>query len=370
MRRSLCLLFATVAVALAAACDEQDPFGDRKNQVSRGPYDGGDDGARARELFVALQPELVGTCGRSCHNEGDTPGSPPKFLAGPDVYTTVKGWNGLVTKNVFDSRLLAKGAHEGPALDGPNEPLRKKLVEWLDAEATLMVEKASLSTPVLDLPAGASTIDLGALVPGIPGAKLSFDASLGPAFLALSNMRVRGADNTAIRVVHPIFRLVRGGAELPDPVDSFSNLDDKFPQAQEKALGPGQLFLLEWKQGDRLRITFETIEPTTIPNVPVDTNKPCKALQAFIDNAKPQFQNDGCLDCHGDGGSGQSTMDLSQLDVDDGQACTQALKKVDLANKANSVLIQSPAGARGHTGGKVADPAGYTAAIRAWIDNE
>ena len=70
------------------------------------------------------------------------------------------------------------------------------------------------------------------------------------------------------------------------------------------------------------------------------------------------------------GGNGQSTMDLSNLDNDDADACLQALKKVNLTNKAASLIIDKPAGAAGHTGGKVGDPQGFTDAIRAWIDNE
>jgi hypothetical protein len=48
----------------------------------------------------------------------------------------------------------------------------------------------------------------------------------------------------------------------------------------------------------------------------------------------------------------------------------EVLKKVNLTNKAASLIIDKPAGAIGHTGGKVGDPQGYTDAIHAWIDNE
>jgi hypothetical protein len=357
--------------AISAACDEQDPFGDRRNVVDRNPRaDGGDDTIQARELFKALEPQFQEVCGKQCHADGTFGGNPPRFLAGPDAYVTIKTFSGFITKSVFESKLLTRGAHAGPALEGANEELRKKIVEWLDVEASILVERASVTTQVLDLVAGANVVDLGALAPTVAGAKLSFDASLGPAFLTLSNMRVRGGDTTAVRIVHPIFRLVRGGTEYPDPVDSFSNLDDKYPQAVERPLGPGQLFLTEWKEGDKLRITFETIEATTIPVIVDDTPKPCKALQAFIDNAKPQLQGNGCLDCHGEGGNGQAVMNLVELDQDDALACQEVLKEVNLANKAASLIIDKPAGAVGHTGGKVGDPAGYTAAIRAWIDNE
>jgi hypothetical protein len=362
---------AATAIAAALACDEQDPFGDRRNVVERTPRtDGGDDTIQARELFKALEPQFQDVCGKQCHADGTFGGNPPRFLAGPDAYATIKTFSGFITKSVFESKLLVRGAHAGPALEGPHEDLRKKIVDWLDVEASILVERASVTTPVLDLVAGANVVDLGALAPSVAGAKLSFDASLGPTFLSLANMRVRGGDTTAVRVVHPIFRLVRGGNEYADPVDSFSNLDEKYPQAAERPLGPGQLFLTEWKEGDKLRITFESIEPTTISVIVDDTPKPCKALQAFIDNAKPQFQNNGCPNCHGDGGNGQAVFNLADLDQDDALACQEALKEVNLANKAASLIIDKPAGATGHTGGKVDDAAGYTAAIRAWIDNE
>ena len=97
----------------------------------------------------------------------------------------------------------------------------------------------------------------------------------------------------------------------------------------------------------------------------------CKSVVTFTASAAPELRSAGCIGCHAGGMAGAtSAFDLSKLGTDDAAACTQALKKVDPANKSQSAILKSPTGPVPHAGGKVADAASFTRAIRGWINNE
>jgi hypothetical protein len=79
-----------------------------------------------------------------------------------------------------------------------------------------------------------------------------------------------------------------------------------------------------------------------------------------------------CLNCHGAGGSGNGSLDLSPLAAtppDDTTACANALAKVNLSNPAESPIILAP------TGGVVGHPfttatVDFTPAMETWIQAE
>jgi hypothetical protein len=97
----------------------------------------------------------------------------------------------------------------------------------------------------------------------------------------------------------------------------------------------------------------------------------CKSVATFTASAAPELRAAGCLGCHAGGMTdATSAFDLTKLGTDDAAACRQALKKVDLANKPRSAILQSPTGPVPHAGGKVADATSFSRAIRGWIDNE
>jgi hypothetical protein len=97
----------------------------------------------------------------------------------------------------------------------------------------------------------------------------------------------------------------------------------------------------------------------------------CKSVATFTSSAAPELQEDGCVGCHsGANATARRALDLTAVGTNDTAACAQALAKVDLANKAQSTIIQAPAGTHPHMGGKVDDTAVFTAAILGWINNE
>jgi len=97
----------------------------------------------------------------------------------------------------------------------------------------------------------------------------------------------------------------------------------------------------------------------------------CKSVATFTSSAGPELRKEGCLGCHA-GGEARATnaLDLTGVGKDDAAACAQALKKVNLASKPQSAIIQAATGAQPHAGGKVSDPASFSAALLGWINNE
>jgi len=97
----------------------------------------------------------------------------------------------------------------------------------------------------------------------------------------------------------------------------------------------------------------------------------CKSVATFTSSAVPALQKDGCTGCHSRAsGSAKGALDLTDVGTNDAAACAQVLAKVNLANRAQSAIIQAPAGAQSHMGGKVHDPQAFTAAMLGWINNE
>ena len=119
-----------------------------------------------------------------------------------------------------------------------------------------------------------------------------------------------------------------------------------------------------------------TPTPSDPPPVgPAATAGACKSVATFTSSAAPQLQQDGCAGCHaGADAPATAAFDLTNLGKDNASACSQALHDVNLANKPQSAIIQAPAGAQAHKGGKVAGTVAGTQAfanaLLGWINNE
>ena len=75
------------------------------------------------------------------------------FLAGPDVYKSIKAHPGIVVRDVYTSALLTKGPHAGPAISTDPE-FEKKVLAWLEAEAIAIRSQALPTTPPTTIVAG------------------------------------------------------------------------------------------------------------------------------------------------------------------------------------------------------------------------
>ena len=310
-----------------------------------------DPNAAPKQMFESsVQPIMRQVC-QVCHQGGPTAPGPPFMTPMPDVYSTIKVWPMLIGTSPQASKLYMKGMHEGPAFT----PTQATIVAfWINAEASAHHGNGDGGPGMPVLPPfapqpGPNSIELGALGPGLAGAKLQFDATISGAGLQMAALQIVAPATTGVHVVHPLFTVYpQGGTPKPDPVDSFSGLDSTIPMGGHGQLGPGTLILTNFHLGDQLGVVFQAIAATMPPGGgDGGTGGPgggCKDVGSFTANAKPQLGGI-CITCHG----GQNPGALSALDMSrvndtsaDGQAaaCAQVLNKVTPATPAQSRIFQ------------------------------
>ncbi len=336
------LVMATAAIA--AGCVEQPP-GLAPPQTSNGPgggsgpMDAGPVANSGRELWEAMEADLVAAC-ITCHDVAGLADTP--FLAGPDRYQSFVSWPGIIATQPENSILLSyamigKG-HIGTNLDTGSlkETLLPKVQAWLAQEAKNFTEPPPQAGPHIDpfVPIlGFNAIYLGALGPDFEGMAVTFQADLlAETTLELTNIELHPTSKVGLKVVHPLFVVHPVGNDPnPDPVDSFSNVDTIFAAGESGPLGPGTLILVNYSKDAKISLAFELIEKYA-PAVPdAGDGGPtggCKDVAAFDANAKQPLAV--CLNCHG-GGNNQavSAVDMSALATDSAKACGQIKNRVN-----------------------------------------
>jgi hypothetical protein len=308
---------------------------------SSGTTSGGGADNPARDAFNALQGELMAACG-TCHDIAGLADTP--FLAGPDRYQSFVSWPGIVATTPESSILLTHAmtgkGHVGTNLDSPAlvDTLLPKVKAWLAEEAKTFIEPPQQVphvepfAPII----GFNAVYLEPLGKDFIGMAVTFSADLiSETTLELSNIEVHPTSKAGVHMVHPLFVMHPVSSDpIPDPVDSFSNIDQSFEIGKSGTLGPGTVVLVNWPKDARLSLAFETIEVILPPDMDAgdgggDPNGGCKNVQAFIDNARVPFQQ-RCFGCHG-GGNGQASaaLDMSDLVDDAAKACAQAKNRVN-----------------------------------------
>ena len=374
--RALIVAAGSVFVTLAA-CDNNNNDYFQGRAGAPGPSaSSGSSGTTAAEseaaetLFRAIEGQLTTTCGGAngmCHVNGSYPGSPPRFLAGPDAYVTIKGFNGIVVKDPETSILPNHGQHAGPAVVEGTD-FRKAMLAWLDAEASILLEQKLPTTAPFSIVSGANDIDISAATSSGPtaiGAHLKFSASLIGGILSLSSMQLSVPAGTAAHLVKPRFIRITGTTETPDPADSFSTIDQVFPDGTATTIPPGAALFggAGWTPyvfaTDKLRIELEKLEPGTVATTSTVTK--CKNPTKFGTDVLPTMRttmaaNGTCQSCHGNG----LAPNIGGADV--ASICIEILGRLDQTNFANSKMITHVTMA-GHTGGLVANPTAWKALL-------
>jgi len=367
------VLVALLVAGGAAACDDagtglqgtpQPPSGDGGVDLPA-PGSPGDIQAKqayAEKLYRELEPQLKEACGKQCHELGLFNPEPPKFLQGPDSYVSIKKFPGIIVKDAFQSGLITKGAHAGPAL-GATPEIEEKVRKWLEAEAVAISVAKLPGTDPFTVKTGPNEIDISkAAQGGITGIKLKFDASVLGGVLSLKNLKLVAPAGTDIHVNAPRFVRIKAVVDpkAPEIVDgSFSNVDQTLQGGTEVELGPGSVFLTGegWTPfdaaTDKLRFDANKLEKGTYN--PPPAIKKCKDINAFGTMILPALRGQAsgagstCNNCHGAGLAGLS------LNGNDNQAiCDSVLSKLNEANIPQSVLIlKATAAGTPHNGGKV-----------------
>lgn len=319
-------------------------------------------------LFRDLEPDLTKKCGGVCHTDGTFTPTPPKFLEGPDAYKTIKAHPGIVTRDVYQSALLTKGPHAGPAVSADPD-FEKKVIAWLEAESLAIQSQKLPSIDPVTLTQGANDLDLSkACVSGLTGVHLKFQATLVGGMLALEQMSIVAPAGTDVHIYKPKFVKILatpkedGTNEIYDPADSFSNTDQTVPGGQETPFATGSVLF----SGDgfrpfdmateKIRIEFEKLEPGKVAEL--GGGSTCKDPAAFAANVLPSMKGGGgfnlnCAGCHGNG-----LANLSLNSNDNALVCNQVLAKMTKGNIAGSVIVTKVTTGP-HQGGIINDKTGW-----------
>lgn len=340
------------------------------------------------EMFHAFEQQLFEACG-GCHDAGGISNTP--FLAGPDRYRTVLSWPGVIVKPSSNSSFLTHavvgGGHSGTNLDADvyKDSLFPAVKAWLEEEARGIVEEVEDAGPRIAPFApimGFNAVYLDGLGENFRGMAITFNASLlTENALSLTSIEVHPTSKLGVHMVHPLFVVYPVGAEPdPDPVDSFSNVDQRFEANTPAALGPGTMILTNWVPDARMTIAFETIEALGVTGEGGaggggGSTGGCADVPSFQANAKGPL-GVCASNCHG-GQVGQATaaVDMSDLGSDDASACAQVKNRVNVGDPASSQLFvtTNPNGNAAHPykfNGNDQDFAAFRDQVSMWISVE
>lgn len=321
------------------------------------------------KLWQALEKDFLAKCG-SCHANGTGGVTSQVFLKGPDVYTTIKAYPGIVGDDIYASKLLNRPAnHPVASLQDPgNENLLAQVTAWLSAEAVAIKATPLPTTDAVDPTTGS--IDLGKA--GIAGAKIVFNPTTSGTTLRLNDVRLQAPTTGGIHIQSPTFVVVpTTGPEVSNT--TFSTSDVTVPAGGTATIGT-VIYFFGWPAGAKVRVQFQKIEASTASGGDAGSNpNACKALTDFTTSARPVLQAN-CANCHGgNNANAQAALDMSKLTTDPAAACTQARFKVNLGNKTQSNILLAPLAGSGlnHPVKPFANTAaaGYTS-ILTWANKE
>jgi cytochrome c553 len=314
----------------------------------------------------------TGSCG-ACHAK--TGGVGPAFMetkADSTMLQTLLAYPGMIGKTPDTSRLYVKGVHEGPAFNGMEAPVVAAWIMLYSRNAPKPldggVEKPTVAPfePVM----GANTIDVSVIDKALAGTTITFTAKALGSSLQLSKIEVVTPATMGVHIVHPLW--VTWDAKnnaTPDPIDSFSNLDQTVQSGTTAPLGPGTLVLPNWATGQKLNVVFTNIEAKAA-SLDGGTVTGCKASANFQANVRPLLAAT-CYNCHGANPPAAGLAMNAALSAAD--QCANLLGEVNLTTPASSALLQKPnPQVAGHNGNnqKIQNFAAFSTAVNNWINLE
>jgi mono/diheme cytochrome c family protein len=323
-----------------------------------------------KALFLAnVAPIIQPACG-GCHGVADGAG-PGFMMPTPDLLSNLLQYPGIVSNPPEKSRLYAKGAHEGPALTPQEAPI---ILDWITAyDATLASDGGATRpqvTPFAPSLTGTNTVDLSVLDATLAGQKLTFTAKMVGTSLQLSALTVDAAATSGVHLTHPLFVVWDPNLIAhPDPVDSFSGLDETVFAGTTSPLGPGLVLLPSFASGSLISVGFTSIEAKAGGADGGTTVSGCKALAMFVANVKPLLQAN-CNSCHT---GGAPTAGLAFDATPDATLCANALSEVNTTTPASSNMLKKPdPGTNGDASHpkKINPFTAYQTAVTNWINAE
>jgi hypothetical protein len=238
--------------------------------------------------------------------------------------------------------MYLKGQHEGPAFT-PDQ--LTTVGNWITFyNANLPMTDAGPSKPVIapfspSLTANNS-IDLSALDATLVGAKLTFDAVMVGTSIELKNIMLVAPAATGVHVQHPVFVIWdQNLTPTPDPIDSFSGLDETAFAGSSVTLGPGTMLMPNFAATDLVSVAFSLIEPK-MGSADGGVATACKSLAMFTANVKPLLTANNCTSqCHV---GANPTAGVKWDTTPDAALCLVALSTINTATPAQSQLLLQP----------------------------
>jgi hypothetical protein len=290
------------------------------------------------------------------------------------------------------SRLLTKGLHEGPALQGEQA---SDILEWLQSEreAAPDFDGPRLETPEfspLICTAGqpgeptcpVNTVALDAM--GIAGARIDFVAQSLSSGLYVRNLKlVPGAGGAFIE--HPLFVSWPLDADpVPDSIDRFFNVKMNLSPtatAEEQQIAGGTAAFIGFSPADSLTIHFKTVDVYQ-----TDTGGGgggggavgCKELASFKANAQQPINN-ACASCHaGANPNATSAMNITGIGAADDtmiqRACNQVRTRVNFQTIDQSgIYVATVPGNTNHPftfNGDINAHNAFKGAVNVWVNAE
>lgn len=262
------------------------------------------------------------------------------------------------------SRILTKGAHDGPALTAEEA---SSLLHWVQAEREAQASSPETFTPALVIPAFPVTLCTGGLPDNaagtcptnhvslstikevgdtLPGAEISFVAQGGlTTALYLTDLKLSGGAKGA-NIVHPLFvSRPATGAPVPDALDRFFDVKLNEKPAASATIGNGAAAFVGLLPTDTVEVHFKEVkafQPDTTTMPPANT---CKELARFKSNVAGQL-NTSCASCHTGGGNGKGALDMTGVAATDDAAlitaCNQVRQHINLVATNTSALYLAP----------------------------
>ncbi|MGZ3425123.1 MAG: hypothetical protein ACXVCV_00675 [Polyangia bacterium] len=322
------------------------------------------------KFYSDVEPILTPACG-GCHSVTGTT-APAFMVAQPDMLQNLLAYPGIIGSSPEKSRLYMKGLHEGPAFTPDQKTTLGDWITFFNANRAVGDggdAKPSIS-PFTPSMTAVNTIDLAPLDATIAGVKVTFSAKMVGTSIELTNIKVVAPAATGVHVVHPVFVIWdQNLVPTPDPVDSFSNLDETVFSGQTSALGPGTLLMPNFAAGDLLSVAFSVAEAKA-GAADGGTTAGCKALAMFVANVKPLLASNTCsTTCH----IGASPVAGLKWDATpDATLCQNALTEINTTTPAMSQLLLQPDPAQAGNGHplKVNPFTTFQTTVTAWINAE
>ena len=379
------LTLGTSIVALAMGCTGLIDVGEATKAET----------ARKKWVEAALPALTAGTCA-NCHG-GSRVGV--DFLLGTDDLGKRDRVLAFEPPAVNldapqSSRLVTKGAHEGPALAAD---AREAVISWITAEKEAQFEDPdNPPTPQLatepytillctgGLP-GTPTCPLNEILldrltngEGIPGAKITFVAQGVGSGLYFNNLKlVPGAMGAYIE--HPLFSSISDDPQeepIADTFDRFFNVKMNLMASatpEEQQIAGGTAAFVNFQPARKVVIFFKGAK-TFQADTPVDPGGQtgCKVPGTFETAARVPLNNN-CGSCHrGQNGNATSALDMTGIDQPNAMnACNQIRLRVAFNNiDTSGIFVATAPGNANHPFNFNNNAAAHTAfknALNPWI---